>query len=979
LTATAAELKSRREELLALLLEHGILRRSETQPVLSRDGSSARWMLDSLAVTLTPRGAELAGQLLLERLQHFDGRQLATFGLTAVPILQSAIVQSGGRYQGLLVRSARKPYGSQKLIEGRIDLNEPVIMVEDSIASGASVSEGIAQLEAAGLRVEGCVALVRFGWEGGCSDLRERGYHVEAIYDIYADFMSHMEGEEGPDYNPTKYFPEFRWSERRASEGLHPAQLAREVLCEYFHSSEVLRPPSSLDRSDYDSRGGAWVSLRSREDMFDRPARDGFWHFPGEPSWGVAEDTVRAAFRTACEFPKDASPLQLLESSHIAVTYFSALERVTVGELDNQRFGIVVVSGERPEVMGGALPNMPGIRDEWQQFRHARYNNAELYPFEPYVIYRHELVKYVEPGASWPSEGMATTDSGVDLSSVAAWARDVACGRVPQKGFRAVSLPETASQIFVTVYVDGQVRGCAGHEIDHLETNIRNATIAALQDERFSEVEIDADSSIAVSVSLLHDALDMGDFSREEVRFRYRHGEQALMLEQGEREGMLLPFVAAWMSLDAEEFVDEVIDKAGITRPPYNWRRFNCSTWLADDEGTCKLEGGFKRVAPSLSAKDTAKLQIEYLLRNQRPDGSLYFSYYPFENTLHQGIDPARQAHAAWILARAGRTTAAADALRYSLEQEDEPALALSRDAFVLLTLCEDGVPDTAGKTGLAEKLAASIDRHGRVNTWRPEPVDATAEDESEEVEDDEDEEGSFDPEELQNYVPGQVLLALARAEEKFGFPTDSQSLDRAFRYYRHRFRYRRDFGQVTWLALSFSVWSIRRRKREWAELVFEIADWIMEFQQSKSGAFLTDHQADTPGYTTAVYLEAVAAAIRVSREFEPGRCAHYQDGWQRGFAFLDRLIIQERDFSVLPNPEYSAGGLRENLYSGHVRIDFVQHSLAAILERYPDLTQTILQENEHGSKEEEEEATGPHRGNCTREEEKEEKTGTHC
>jgi AMMECR1 domain-containing protein/orotate phosphoribosyltransferase len=975
LTATAAELKGR-EELLALLLEHGILRRSETQPVLSRDGSSARWMLDSLAVTLTPRGAELAGKLLLERLQHFDGRQLATFGLTAVPILQSAIVQSGGRYQGLLVRNQRKAHGSQKLIEGRIDLNEPVIMVEDSIASGASVSEGIAQLEAAGLRVEGCVVLVRFGWEGGCSDLREHGYHVEAIYDVYADLMSRMEGEEGPDYNPTKYFPDFRWSERHANEGLHPAHLARDVLREYFTTGEVLRPPLRLDRSDYDSRGGAWVSLRSREDMFDRPARDGFWHFPGEPSWGVAEDTVRAAFRTASEFPKDASPLQLLESSHIAVTYFSALERVTVGELDNQRYGIVVVSGERPEVMGGALPNMPGIRDEWQQFRHARYNNAELYPYEPYILYRHEVAKYPEPGACWPSDGVPGTNKLVDLSAAAAWAREIACGRVPKMSFSLPLLPETASQIFVTVYVDGQVRGCVGHEIDDLETNIRNATTAALQDERFADVEIDADSSIAVSVSLLYGELDMGDFSREEVRFRYRHGEQALMLEQGEREGMLLPFVAAWMSLDAEEFVDEVIDKAGITRPPYNWRRFNCSTYLADDEGTCKLKGGFKHVAPSLSVKDTAKLHIAYLLRNQRPDGSLYFSYYPFENTLHQGIDSARQAHAAWTLARVGRTTAAADALHYALEQEDESALALSRNAFALLALCEDGVPDTVGRTALAEKLAASIDRHGRVNTWRPEPIDATAEDESEEVEDDEDE-VSFDPEELQNYVPGQVLLALARAEEKFGFSTDGQILDRAFRYYRHRFRYRRDFGQVTWLALSFSAWSIRRRKREWAELVFEIADWIMEFQQSESGAFLTDHQPDTPGYTSAVYLEAVAAAIRVSREFEPARCARYQDAWQRGFAFLDRLIIQERDFSVLPNPEYAAGGLRENLYSGHVRIDFVQHSLAAILERYPDLTKTILQENEHGSKKEEE--TGPYRGSCTREEEKEEKTGTHC
>ena len=53
--------QSGRAELLDMLQRRGILYRSETQPVLSRDGTSARWMLDSLSVTLA-KGAELAGQ-----------------------------------------------------------------------------------------------------------------------------------------------------------------------------------------------------------------------------------------------------------------------------------------------------------------------------------------------------------------------------------------------------------------------------------------------------------------------------------------------------------------------------------------------------------------------------------------------------------------------------------------------------------------------------------------------------------------------------------------------------------------------------------------------------------------------------------------------------------------------------------------------------------------------------------------------------
>jgi orotate phosphoribosyltransferase/AMMECR1 domain-containing protein len=968
----SADRKSERAELLDLLLKHGILRRSETQPVLSRDGSSARWMLDSLPVTLTPRGAELAGRLLLERLQGFDGRQLATFGLTAVPVLQSAILQSASRYHGLLVRREHKAHGSQKLIEGSIDRDEPVIMLEDSIASGTSVSEGIATLEGAGLRVEGCVSLVRFGWEGGCSDLQERGYHVEAIYDIFEDFMTRMEGEQGPIYNPTKVFGELRWSRLSAPEGLHPADLARAVLNEYLNSGELLRPPMHLDRDDYDSSGGAWVSLRSRQDIFDRHGRDGFWHFPGEPSWGIGEDIVRAAFLTACGLPKDADRLGIVESSHIAVTFFSELKRVTVGDLDNDRDGIVVVSGERPEIMGGALPRMPGIRDEWQQFRHARYNNAGLYPFEPYVIYRHEVAKFVEPGAPWQPSGVAGTDDTPDLGPLAAWARNLACGCEPPEPLAIPAIPATAEQIFVTIYIDGAVRGCMGCEIGDLKKNLGGLTRAALADERFEDIPIDEDSGVAVSVSLLYNEMEMGDFSREEVRLRYRHGQQALLVEQSSRQGLLLPFVATWMSLDAEHFVDEVIDKAGVTRQPYNWRRYDCVTWLADEEGTGQLAGGFKRSLPTFTVDQIAHLHCAYLERNQRADGSLYLSYYPFQNTLYQGIDVARQAHAAWTLARAGRIDAAVSALRYVLTQPDDPPLALSRDAFVLLATCEPEMPDSDDRAPMAAKLLDSIDRHGRVTTWRPSPEPAASqEDDLEETDEDGEEEETIDADELQNYFPGQVLLALAAAARSGVVRLDEKRIQRAFSYYRHRFRYKRDFGQISWMALAAASWCRLTSQREWSELVFEIADWILEFQQTKTGAFLTDHQPDTPGFTTSVYLEAIAAAFHAAVEFDPPRSRRYDDAWRRGFAFLDRLIIQERDSSVLPNAEYAAGGLRENLYSSHIRIDFVQHSLAAILERFPyiSVTTTTLQENQNGYETEE---TRTDRGSCSAQEKEE-------
>src|SRR5215510_4289674 len=209
--------QSQRAELLDMLQRSGILYRSETQPILSRDGASARWMLDSLAVTLSPRGSELAGRCVLELLKRFDGRQIATYGLTGVPILQSCILQDN-RYRGLLVRKERKQHGSLKLIEGVIDPSEPVILIDDSVSSGTCMTEATERLEEAGLRVEGGICLVRFSWQNGYALMQQAGYHMETVYDIWDDFIAYMDDEEKPLANPSKWFPKFEWHTDHAPE-----------------------------------------------------------------------------------------------------------------------------------------------------------------------------------------------------------------------------------------------------------------------------------------------------------------------------------------------------------------------------------------------------------------------------------------------------------------------------------------------------------------------------------------------------------------------------------------------------------------------------------------------------------------------------------------------------------------------------------------------------------------------------------------
>jgi len=211
-----------------------------------------------------------------------------------------------------------------------------------------------------GLRVEGGVCLVRFGWYGGFARMQERGYQMEALYDIWDDFMYQMPDEDPPAGNPTKVFPNIVFGKGRAAARMHPAVYARQAMQQWLRTGSLLRPPARFDRP-YDSRGGAFVSLRRRDDVYDRPVREGFWHFPDEAYTGTGHDVALAALQTAAALPAAQAGLAVLAECAVAVTFCSALEECTVAGLDNDRYGIVVCSRERGEIMGGALPRMPGI------------------------------------------------------------------------------------------------------------------------------------------------------------------------------------------------------------------------------------------------------------------------------------------------------------------------------------------------------------------------------------------------------------------------------------------------------------------------------------------------------------------------------------------------------------------------------------------------------------------------------------------
>jgi len=119
---------------------------------------------------------------------------------------------------------------------------------------------------------------------------------------------------------------------------------------------------------------------------------------------------------------------------------------------------------------------------------------------------------------------------------------------------------------FVTLKIDGRLRGCIGHVIGvaPLWQAVRdNAIAAAFEDPRFEPMRADELLHTHIEISALT-PLRRVEFDDVIV------GRDGVLLEKGMARGLLLPQVPVELGWDRETFLDHTCRKAGIE--PGCWR-----------------------------------------------------------------------------------------------------------------------------------------------------------------------------------------------------------------------------------------------------------------------------------------------------------------------------------------------------------------------------------------------------------------------
>lgn len=138
-------------------------------------GGTSDYYIDKYRFETDPRCLSLIAKAFAERVEE---PALAGVALGAVPLVAVTSVETGRPY--VIVRKKQKEYGTGNLIEGELEADETVVVIEDIATTGRSAADAVSALREAGARVERVLVVVDRE-EGARELLSDHDIELEAL------------------------------------------------------------------------------------------------------------------------------------------------------------------------------------------------------------------------------------------------------------------------------------------------------------------------------------------------------------------------------------------------------------------------------------------------------------------------------------------------------------------------------------------------------------------------------------------------------------------------------------------------------------------------------------------------------------------------------------------------------------------------------------------------------------------------------
>jgi hypothetical protein len=195
-----------------------------------------------------------------------------------------------------------------------------------------------------------------------------------------------------------------------------------------------------------------------------------------------------------------------------------------------------------------------------------------------------------------------------------------------------------------------------------------------------------------------------------------------------------------------------------------------------------------------------------------------------------------------------------------------------------------------------------------------------------------------FDVEHVRSsaFYSGQALLTLVQRGEK-GDADSRELCAESFATYRKQFHETPVSAFVGWHVDLWSRMAKLCERQEYADFVFEQADWLLQRQiisdprSGRVGGFAK--RGRTPNFSSIVFLEAVVRAYGLAQVVsDRKRIRDYRQAIEAGLQFCACLRLGEDQMAWFPDPLRSRGGIALSRVDRRVRCDIPQHFITLCL-----------------------------------------------
>lgn len=165
-------------ELIKLLKENNVIKFGKFR--LS-SGAESHYYVDMKRAVTNPVILRQVAEMISERINKQCIDRIAGPALGAIPLVTAVSLSTG--IPMLMIRKAKKDYGTSQLIEGDLNEGENVVVLEDVTTTGNSLEAAIRAIIESGGQVKRAFVVVDRD-EGALESFKEKGINLEPLVSV---------------------------------------------------------------------------------------------------------------------------------------------------------------------------------------------------------------------------------------------------------------------------------------------------------------------------------------------------------------------------------------------------------------------------------------------------------------------------------------------------------------------------------------------------------------------------------------------------------------------------------------------------------------------------------------------------------------------------------------------------------------------------------------------------------------------------